>query len=267
MAEIGFLKETEKQEVEKQVYRVNREAPRRSVVQVFFPERGKSYAYYNDRFNLKVGDLVFVEGKLEGYRGQVTEVAYAFKIKLSDYKRVVARVDTEVSGTLYFSDFYAVAFQKDVIPFEKMVTWFKAPEEPEDFACGDDDEGFLLEEMESMHWDYNAVSMGRQYYLAEQVCYLSLDGKNGRAIVRGSKFYEVEFSYENGKISNVKCSCFCAGMCRHAYAALLQLKKTLENITKTYKLEFGGYFAAVDKELFISTVIRKKETGKMTLGD
>ena len=30
-------------------------APRKSVVQVCFPETGRSLAYYNDRFNLKAG--------------------------------------------------------------------------------------------------------------------------------------------------------------------------------------------------------------------
>ena len=54
---------------------------RKSVVQVYFPERHASYAYYNDRFDLKCGDIVFVEGKLEGIRGRVTEVNYNFKIK------------------------------------------------------------------------------------------------------------------------------------------------------------------------------------------
>ena len=73
--------------------------PKKSVVQVYFPHRGTGWAYYNDSFDLKVGDLVYVEGKLEGYRGQVTEVNYSFKIKLSDYKKVVAVIDTDVKTT------------------------------------------------------------------------------------------------------------------------------------------------------------------------
>ena len=64
--------------------------PKKSVVQVYFPHRGMGWAYYNDSFDLKVGDFVYVEGKLEGYRGQVTEVNYSFKIKPSDYKKVIA---------------------------------------------------------------------------------------------------------------------------------------------------------------------------------
>ena len=35
-------------------------APRKSVVQVCFPETGRSLAYYNDRFNLKAGDRTVI---------------------------------------------------------------------------------------------------------------------------------------------------------------------------------------------------------------
>jgi hypothetical protein len=35
--------------------------PKKSVVQVYFPHRGMGWAYYNDTFDLKVGDFVYVE--------------------------------------------------------------------------------------------------------------------------------------------------------------------------------------------------------------
>ena len=60
-------------------------APRKSVVQVSFPGRGGALTYYNDQFDLKVGDRVYVEGKLEGQLGYVAAVNYSFKIKLSEY--------------------------------------------------------------------------------------------------------------------------------------------------------------------------------------
>ena len=37
--------------------------PRRSVVRVQFPQRNMTLAYYNDRFDLHCGDLVYVDGK------------------------------------------------------------------------------------------------------------------------------------------------------------------------------------------------------------
>ena len=58
--------------------------PRKSLVQVRFPGKGMALSYYNDLFDLKPGDLVYVDGKLEGQLGRVVEISYNFKIKLSD---------------------------------------------------------------------------------------------------------------------------------------------------------------------------------------
>ena len=38
-------------------------APKKSLVQVYFPKRGMNLSYYNDRFDLQVGDTVYVDGK------------------------------------------------------------------------------------------------------------------------------------------------------------------------------------------------------------
>lgn len=59
-------------------------------MQVYFPARHRTLAYYNDRFDLRQGDLVFVDGKLEGKQGRVEEASYNFRIRLSDYQRVIA---------------------------------------------------------------------------------------------------------------------------------------------------------------------------------
>ena len=75
-------------------------APRKSLVKVYFPQRGTNLSYFNDQFDLHVGDIVYVDGKLEGLQGRVTAVNYSFKIKLSDYKRVIAVADTHISGEL-----------------------------------------------------------------------------------------------------------------------------------------------------------------------
>ena len=37
--------------------------PKKSVVEVYFPHRDRSWTYYNDSFDLKVGDALFVEIK------------------------------------------------------------------------------------------------------------------------------------------------------------------------------------------------------------
>lgn len=97
---IGFTaeKETEKKAPETET-KAPEEAPaRESLVRVYFPQRGFDCTYYNNLFDLHVGDLVYVDGKLEGKRGKVIDVSYTFKIKLSDYKRVIAKIDTDISG-------------------------------------------------------------------------------------------------------------------------------------------------------------------------
>ena len=42
--------------------------PTRSLVLIHFPARNITLSYYNDQFDLHCGDLVFVDGKLEGSR-------------------------------------------------------------------------------------------------------------------------------------------------------------------------------------------------------
>ena len=86
--------------------------PRRSVVRVQFPQRNMTLAYYNDRFDLHCGDLVYVDGKLEGKRGRVVDVNYNFRINLADYKRVIGVADTNVSGRFTLAGYHAVRIHK-----------------------------------------------------------------------------------------------------------------------------------------------------------
>jgi hypothetical protein len=84
-------------------------------------------SYYNDEFDLKVGDRVYVDGKLEGQLGYITGVSYNFKIKLSDHKKVIAVVDTEVHGQFFLAGSHFIAFDPAVLPKEQIALWFKAP--------------------------------------------------------------------------------------------------------------------------------------------
>lgn len=122
--------------------------PRKSVVRVHFPARNMNLSYYNDAFDLKCGDIVFVEGKLEGLRGRVVDVAYNFKIKLYDYKRVISVSDTNVQGEFFFAGSHFVTFDRSTLPYEKVIAWFKSPAtEDEIFVSGNDDCGFLLRDL------------------------------------------------------------------------------------------------------------------------
>lgn len=76
---IGFISESDHKSGEVCAEPPKQAAPRRSVVQVYFPAKHRTLAYYNDRFDLRQGDLVFVDGKLEGKQGRVEEASYNFQ--------------------------------------------------------------------------------------------------------------------------------------------------------------------------------------------
>lgn len=240
--------------------------PRKSVVQVRFPSRGMTLAYYNDRFDLKAGDLVYVDGKLEGKRGIVVDVNYAFKIRLSDYKRVIAVVDTSVSGSFRIAGSHVITFDRSVLPFEKARSWFKAPENDEDYAVGSDDSAsFPLNDLSLMDIAPAIAERGHNYYLENRVSYFSLDGTRGAAVVEGTEPYEVEFDYYDGEIRSLTCSCFCSYNCKHEFAVMLQLREMINFIEKNCGGKFDGYFAAISKEVFINTIMSNRNAGIINL--
>ena len=243
--------------------------PHRSVVQVYFEEKHFSLAYYNDSFDLHVGDIVYVEGKQEGMRGRVSSINYNFKIKLSDYKRVIAVADTSVHGKFFMAGSHFISFEREAIPCEKVRAWFIAPtKEGEEFISGSDgEESFPLDKLEKMNVTSAIVERGHECYLNNKVKYICIDGTKGYAIVEGTRNYEVEFKYLDGNISALTCSCFCSYNCKHSFATMLQLKETLEIISKNYSEEYerAGYFAAITKEALFTYAIDGKEGGNFTL--
>lgn len=243
-------------------------SPRKSVIQIHFPKRNMTLSYYNDQFDLKRGDFVYVDGKLEGILGRVIDVNYNFKINLSEYQRVIATVDTEVHGQFFLAGSHFVTFDPAVLPVEKIEAWFKAPcSEDDEIVSGTDDTSFPLDNLNEMNVSYAVFQRGRDYYFENKVKYLCVDDTHGRAFVEGTKNYDVEFDYYNGEISALTCSCFCNGGCKHEVAAMLQLRELLECILKHYQEEYNdtGYFAAVQTGTLFQFAIDGKETGRFTI--
>lgn len=242
-------------------HKSERTIPRRSVVQVYFAANHRSLAYYNDRFDLKPGDLVFVDGKLAGQRGRVTQVNYSFKIRLSDYKRVISVADIAVDGLFYAAGSHLVTFDRGVLPACQAAGWFLPPADPEEeFASGADNEAFSLDEL----WASDAMfQRGYDYYKRGLVRYISLDGRAGYALVEGTAPYEVEFAWENGEISRLVCSCFCSGCCKHQAAVMLQLQDLLGRIEGQYPDAYArsGYFAAVYRQTLFEYAVDSRENG------
>lgn len=242
--------------------------PKKSVVQVYFAAKNTTLAYYNDQFDLHCGDLVYVDGKLEGLRGRVTDVNYNFKIKVSDYKRVIAVVDTTVNGQFFMAGSHFITFDRTALPSNKIVTWFKPPmKEDEEIISSSDDTSFNLNDLKGFKVSPAIAERGHEYYIDNKVRYIRVDGSKGYAIVEGTEAYELEFNYRNGEISGLVCSCFCSYNCKHEFAAMLQLKEMLDLIEKHYAEEYErtGYFAAVTKGTLFAFAIDGKEAGSFTL--
>ena len=243
-------------------------------------------SYYNDRFDLQVGDTVYVDGKLEssprssppaavgdtvyvdgkleGLRGRVTAVNYSFKIKLSDYKRVIAVADTHISGELRMAGSHLVSFDPQTIPYEKIITWFKAPDKEDDvYVSGSDDHSFRLDDLSGMNVTSAIAERGHDYYTENRVVYLCIDRGHGRGIVEGTSPYEIEFDYGGGEIKNLTCSCYCGYPCKHTFAAMLQLRETLKLLEEKDGFDWneGGYAAAISQGAFFSFAVDGKTTG------
>lgn len=243
-------------------------APKKSLVQVYFPTRNMDLAYYNDAFDLHAGDLVYVDGKLDGLLGRVTQVSYSFKIKLADYKRVIAVADTRVTGEFHLAGSHMVTFDPAAIPYEKVLTWFKAPAKEEDeFVSGQDGTGFPLEDLAAMNVPPKIAERGHDYYLQNRVAYLCLNGTRGRAIVEGSVPYELEFELQEDEVRDLTCGCYCSYPCKHSFAAMLQLRETLEFIRFHYAEQLAGsdYFAVLSKKAFFTFAVDTKKAGSFIL--
>lgn len=242
--------------------------PRKSVVRIHFPARNMTLSYYNDAFDLHRGDIVYVDGKLEGLRGRVVDVTYSFKIKLSDYKRGISVADTTVKGEFHFAGSHFVTFDQGVLPYEQVITWFKAPEkEGEVYVSGKDETGFRLDDLGAMGVSGSTAERGQDYFLENRVRYITVTEGHGRAIVEGTQPYELEFEYANGEIQDLTCSCFCSYPCKHQFASMLQLKEILDLIGKHYAGQYAesSYFAAVFKGTLLEFAIDSRETGHIVL--
>lgn len=240
--------------------------PVKSLVQVYFPARNQSFSYFNDRFDLRKGHFVFVEGKLENIRGIVLEVNKSFKIKVSDYKKVVGLADTHVSGQLHMAGSHFISFDPSALPYEKIRTWYLPPVKEEDFyETGNDATVYSINHLDDLTDSSSIWDRGHEYYMENRVRYICLENGHGKAIVENTQAYEVEFDFSNGEIRNLLCNCPCGYHCKHEIAAMMQLKEVLVRIEKHYAHLHQDHFAAILKGDLFRFAIDSQETGHFTL--
>ena len=246
------------------------ETPVRSLVKVRFQEDQRVLAYYNDRFDLHEGDLVHVSGKLSDRLGTVISVSTRFKIRLSDYEKITEKITLSMSGRFRSVSEWMVSDDPDALAADAVRAWVKPPrpktrklvqldpkldgvsegwayvEEEDEVVLGEGFEAELdaLEKCEDLRaavWD-RAVN-----YLQEgRVKYISLRRGEGTAFVEGTTWYEVNFRYDSGHVTDIYCDCPYPGMCKHETAALL----ALQLLEKEKDFDPERDFAALDRDWF-----------------
>ncbi len=215
---------------------------RKSLVLVYFPSIDRSYSYFNDRFELKKGDLVFVEGNLYDTIGEVKEISYSFKIKLSNYKRIRAVLDTNISGEFFSDKNYYITYDLSGLNYEKVVSWLIPPED-EVFEEEKNGEFFSIFDLEKLGAAPEIIKRGEDYFKNDRVLFLEASETAVRAIVAGEEYYTVEFERRENEIACPICSCYCFGSCKHEVAVILKLRELIEKFGNTP-------FSAISKPVF-----------------
>ena len=221
-----------------------------SVVRVYFPERDRAYSYYNDRFDLHEGDVVYVSGKLAGLPGHVAAVDYNFRIRLADYERVIGAADRNVRGTFYVFGSHMLTLDHGALPYAQVRSWFFPPEADGEFVTGHGPgPTYTLDFLDQMPLPGETAGKGH-------ACY-----------VQGSAPHELTFTYTGGTVSALTCTCYETGLCKHGAALLLQLRETVDFLREEHEEAFAASdrFAAVSKRIFSHFAMDGSAGGCITL--
>lgn len=227
--------------------------PVRCLVYVRFEGIRKAYAYYNDRFCLKEGDTVFVSGKLAGKPGTVEGVQTHFKIRLSDYERILSKAEGDLRGHFESLMDKMICDDPGVLPPEIFRTWVLPPEEDEeDILLGEGFSADLNAFEQDDEMPQSALHKGVEMCKDGRVVYLHLQGGTGTAFLSGDVWHEVNFSLANGTVGDLYCDCPYPedGMCKHMAAVLI----TLRFLLQTDRLRNADSFVAMDRNWFWNTV-------------
>ena len=248
---LGFgIEETPENAEVPETVSVPREAPPvRSLVSVRFPDGGRELTYYNDRFDLAVGDRVFVSGKLAGTPGVVEKVTTRFRICLSDYQRVISKAFGAPRGSFEAMIDKMVSYDRLAMPPEDFRSWIlpaRSPEGGEDILCGDGYELSLSALEEADEASREVLDRAVDYCRNSKVAYISVIDGIGTAFIEGTHWYEVDFRLRGDRMSEMYCDCPYPGLCKHLLAAAI----TIRTLAQNCGLDTDRDFIAVEERRF-----------------
>lgn len=240
-----------------------------SVAEVYFYEEDVSLPYYTDRFDLKEGDMVFVEGKMAGKRGQVQKICHTFRIKADEYEQIRCVVTFSKPSKLYFSTSHLIEFRARALSVKQVKSWFGIPDEKVELLIGEGTETFRVSDPFTTGINYEfGMKAHNEYFRKNKVKYLSLENGNGYAIVVDDQPYEVRFRMDkNGTGRALTCSCREVGVCVHSQAVVFELWELMDTIMGKYRHEYLRFnrFYAVSKDFILPLLMNAKQSGSITI--
>ena len=222
----------------------------KNLVEVRF-EDGFTLSYFSDLPEIKVGDVVAVEGKMENQIAVVKKVLKSFKKPKFEMKWISGVIDTNIAG-VYFKIEDDVVSLDTTLTVEKFLSIYAGVKYKENEAVGEDDIELNLEELEKSDlFDDELVKIrGQKLFKDGFVPYIYLKSGVGKAVVRssnGDEWYEIDFRCKRGRITYIACDCPYFGNCKHLYAFLLKLRDFSKKFFEKYN---NDSFVMCKKECF-----------------
>ena len=210
----------------------------KNLVQVKFDD-GLTLMYFSDLPEIKVGDVVTVDGKMENQIAVVTKVLSSFKKPKFDMKWIVSKIDNDITGVYFKIEDEVVSLDSN-LTVDKFMNIYAGVKYKENLAVGEDNIELNLEKLEEsdLFEDELVKERGRLLYKANAVQYIWLKDGVGKAVVRssnGDDWYEIDFRCRKGRITYIACDCPYFGECKHLYAFLLKLRDFSMKFFKQYQ--------------------------------
>lgn len=219
-----------------------------TVVEVKFDD-GRQYPYYNDKFDLKVGDVVFADGKLFGRPGRVVSVTEKFKVSLDYYKRIISVLDLSFHGSFRRVQGFMVCEGETTLTAEQVKGWFLPPSEKEEEFIKGKGETIVLEEC--LPFDEAELCKAEAIFYEERCHFVSVVNKKGFALVEGKRgIYTLDFTFENGVADNLFCDCIKPTACGHMAAVGIIMKYLYNEKT----VDLTKNFTLISQKLFYSVI-------------